>query len=142
MCEPMWTGMEEGEVPYFAFSAGLRIYGEGLDLNEITQAMGLAPTRAHRKGDRGSGGAIRRHDAWHYTVALPEDASFDVHLQALWTDVSPARDFLRSIKNKHTIDVFCGYRSNCPTAGFVLQPQSLAIFTALEIPFHVSVVII
>jgi len=56
--------------------------------------------------------------------------------------LAPARDFLLAIKAKHKVDVFCGYRSNCNHAGFQVEPKSLAIFAALDIPFGVSVIVI
>jgi hypothetical protein len=134
--------MEDAEEPYFAFSATLRIHGEALDLNEITRSMGLVPTHTHKKGEsRRPGGHPYRHDAWHYSAGLPEDAALDDHLQTLWADVAPARDFLLAVKAKYKVDVFCGYRSNCDHAGFEVDPKSLAIFTALDIPFGVSVIV-
>jgi hypothetical protein len=135
--------MEEADEPYFLFRATLRIHGEALDLGEITRSMGLGPTHTHKKGEpRGPIGYPYPDDAWHYSAELPEEAPLDTHLQILWADVAPARDFLLAIKAKHKVDVFCGYRSNSNHAGFQVEPKSLAIFTALDIPFGVSVIVI
>lgn len=128
--------------PYFAFMASLRIFGDALDLDSITTSMGLKPTHTHRRGDsRRPGGPPYRDDAWFYSSGLPEAASLDAHLQSLWSDVAPARAFLLSLKANNRVDVFCGYRSNSDHAGFEVQPKSLLIFTELEIPFGVSVII-
>lgn len=133
---------EESEEPYFHFSATLRIHGEGLDLDAITTAIGLQPTHTHKKGDsRRPGGRAYRDDAWHYSADLPEEAPLDAHLQALWTDVAPAREFLVSLKAQHRVDVFCGYRSDSDYAGFRVEPTSLEIFTALEVPFSISIIV-
>lgn len=133
---------KEVEKPYFHFSATLRIYGDGLDFEAITAAMGLRPTHAHKKGEsRRPGGHPYPDDAWHYSSGLPEDAPLDAHLQTLWADVAPACAFLMSLKLQHRVDVFCGYRSDSDHAGFQVEAKSLAIFTALEIPFGVSVII-
>lgn len=132
----------ESTEPYFHFSASLRIHGEGLDLDAITTAMGLRPTHTHKKGElRHPGGHPYRDDAWHYSADLPEAAPLDAHLQELWVDVAPAREFLLSLKSKYRVDVFCGYRSDSDQAGFQVEPKSLAIFTSLEIPLGVSVII-
>jgi hypothetical protein len=134
--------LEGAEEPYFHFCATLRIHGEGLDLDAITAAMGLRPTLARKKGDsRRPGGRPYEDDAWHYSAGLPEEAPLDAHLQTLWADVAPARDFLLSLKARHRVDVFCGYRSDSGIAGFQVDPKSLAIFTALEIPFGVSIMV-
>jgi hypothetical protein len=134
--------MEEDDEPYFAFSATLRIGGESLDLSEITRSMGLVPTHSHKKGEsRRPGGHPYAEDAWHYNAGLPEDAPLDAHLQVLWADVAPARDFLLALKAKYKVDVFCGYRTNHGSAGFEVEAKSLAIVTALDIPFGVSVIV-
>ncbi len=46
-----------------------------------------------------------------------------------------------TLKERLTVDVFSGYRSNCGTAGFEVSHRSLEMFMQLEIPFGVSVVI-
>jgi hypothetical protein len=134
--------MEEDDEPYFAFRATLRIHGEALDLSEITRSMGLEPTHTHKKGEsRRPGGHPYSDDAWHYSAGLPEEAPLDAHLQILWADVAPARDFLLALKAINKVDVFCGYRTNHGSAGFEVEAKSLAIFTALDIPFGVSVIV-
>jgi hypothetical protein len=133
---------EADEPPYFAFSATLRIFGEALDLGEITRSMGLVPTRTHKKGELvGPSGNRWSEDAWFYSAELPEEAPLDAHLQILWADVAPARDFLLALKAKHKVDVFCGYRTNHGSGGFEVEAKSSAILTALDIPFGVSVIV-
>ncbi|MBI1360549.1 MAG: DUF4279 domain-containing protein [Alphaproteobacteria bacterium] len=132
----------ESTEPYFHFSATLRIHGDGLDFDAITRAMGLRPIHTHKKGaSRRPGGHPYRDDAWHYSADLPETAPLDAHLQELWADVAPAREFLLSLKSRYRADVLCAYRSDSDRAGFQVGSKSLAIFTALEIPFGVSVII-
>jgi len=46
-----------------------------------------------------------------------------------------------ALKRRFKVDVFCGYRSNCDTAGFQVSHNCLELFTALEVPFGVSVII-
>ncbi len=55
--------------------------------------------------------------------------------------VHPHVAYLKELKRRLTVDVFCGYRSNCVTAGFEVDHRALVIFTELEVPFGVSVVI-
>ena len=61
--------------------------------------------------------------------------------ELLWQVVKPNLDFLKALKNRFKVDVFCGYRSNCDYAGFEVSHQCLELFTALEVPFGVSVII-
>jgi hypothetical protein len=78
---------------------------------------------------------------WSYISPVPEDRPLDVHIQTLWAHVKPHRDFLMKLKERLTVDVFCGYRTNCGTAGFEVSHRSLEMFMQFEIPFGVSIVI-
>jgi hypothetical protein len=128
---------------YFLFSATLRIFGDIGDLDAITNALGVAPTHIHLRGEkqRPTSANCFGHDMWSYSAPVPKDRSLQVHLEALWRVVQPRLEYLKGLKERLTVDVFCGYRSNCGTAGFEVDHRALVIFTALEVPFGVSVVI-
>ena len=74
-----------------------------------------------------------------HTAPVPEDQALDVHLEALWRVVRPHVAYLKRLKERLTVDVFCGYRTNCGSAGFEVDYRALVIFTELEVPFGVSV---
>ena len=127
---------------YFKFSVTLRVHGDAVPFAEIEQALGVTPTHAHRKGQRrGPRSPAYRDDAWHYEPPVPDAEPLAHHLDALWAVVQPAVGYLKGLKHQCKIDVFCGYRSNCDTAGFEVPHTSLELFAALEVPFGVSVVI-
>jgi Domain of unknown function (DUF4279) len=136
------TGDEPDENPYFAYSATLRIFGDQLDLDDISHCLQLIPTNAHRKGEQRSPKARPYdHDMWSYSPALSEEQPLDAHIDALWADIKPATDYLRALKQLATVDVFLGYRSNSDHAGVTLPPSSLALFITLDIPFGLSIII-
>ena len=129
------------EVPRFAFSATLRIHGEGLDFEGISHNRGVRPTHTHRTGERrGPSSPAWKDDAWHYEPPVGEERPLTEHLLALWAVVRPHVPYLRSLKERHSVDVFCGYWSNNQTAGFEVDHRCLELFTALEVPFGVSVI--
>jgi hypothetical protein len=134
---------DEDRGAYFHFSATLRIFGDIGDLDAVTAELGIAPTHTHRRGERrGPSSATRyEHDMWSYCAPVPEDRPLQVHLEALWRVVRPHVPYLKGLKERLTVDVFCGYRSNCDSAGFEVDHRALVIFTELEIPFGVSVII-
>jgi hypothetical protein len=134
----------EEEVEYwFKYSATLRIFGDIGDLDAITARLGVTPTHTHRHGERPLPTSINcyQHDMWSYAAPVPEDRPLQVHLEALWRVVRPHVAYLKGLKERLTVDVFCGYRSNCGTAGFEVDHRALVIFTELEVPFGVSVTI-
>ena len=137
------NGEEPDEATYFCYSATLRIHGDNVPFEEISHRLGVQPTHLHRKGEQHEPrSASYRDDAWHYESALPETEPLDRHIDALWHVVKPHIGYLKSLKQRFNVDVFCGYRSNCDHRGFAVPHHSLALFTALEVPFDVSVIIV
>lgn len=135
-------GSEPDEGDYFAYSATLRVFANNLDFDEISRKLGLSPTESHRKGDkRGPRSPGYQHDMWSYSPAIPEDRPLNEHIDALWSAVRPAKAFLREMKQRASVDVFLGYRSNIDHAGIEMPHTCLEMFVELEIPFGVSIII-
>jgi len=127
---------------YREFSASLRILGEDLDFDAISGQLGLAPTHSHRRGDRRVATAAPfEHDGWIFKVPVARERPLEEHLLELWRLLKPHATYLKTLKRSCTVDVFCGYRSNSDTAGFSVAPSALTIFTELDVPFGVSVII-
>jgi hypothetical protein len=136
------NGDEPDEANYFYFSAALRVHGDDLPFDEISQRLGVQPTHLHRKGERpGLNPPSYRDDAWHFQPTLPDTEPLERQIEALWQVVKPAIEYLKALKGRFRVDVFCGYRSNCDRAGFEVSHKCLELFTALEVPFGVSVII-
>jgi hypothetical protein len=130
------------EDPYFHFTATLRIFGEIADLDEISAKLGLRPTNTHRRGERkGPRSPVYKHDMWAYSAPVAEDRPLDVHIQILWSHIKANKTYILQLKDRCTVDVFCGYRSSSRTAGFEVSAKSLEMFIELNIPFGVSVII-
>ena len=130
----------DDEPSYFAHSATLRIHGTDLPFEDIAEVLGVPPSHTHRAGERRRPSAPGYHDdAWHYTAPVAGDAELTEHLRCLWRTVEPQVAYLQALNA--TVDVFCGYRSNDGTGGFAVEPDALQIFTALNVPFGVSVIV-
>jgi hypothetical protein len=136
------NGEEPDEANYFCFSATLRIHGDDVPFEEICQRLGVQPTHLHRKGERRGPRSPGYHDdAWHFQPSLPETEPLERQIEVLWKVVSPHIGYLKALKQRFKVDVFCGYRSNCDHAGFEVSHTCLELFTALEVPFGVSVIV-
>lgn len=136
------VGHEPDEAPYFAYSATLRVFGDQLDLDAITQHLGLMPTNAHCKGEQRSPRAVAyQHDLWAYQPPVAEDQPLAVHIDTLWTHIKHATTYLRTLKQIATVDVFLGYRTNIDHAGIEVPATSLTMFMELEIPFRISIIV-
>lgn len=136
----MRSSAADDEPSYFAYSATLRIHGTGLPFEEIAKVLGVLPSHTRRAGERRRPASRPyQDDAWHFTAPVPEEMELTEHLRRLWQVVEPHVHYLTHLDAQ--IDVFCGYRSNDGIAGFAVEPDALRIFTALNVPFGVSVII-
>jgi hypothetical protein len=136
------AGDEPDEETRFAYSATLRIFGDIPSLDDITANMGVNPTYTHRRGERrGNRSAPYIHDMWSFSPSVLEDEALEHHITALWSEIKPKKDYLLDLKRTLTVDVFLGYRSNCDHAGIQVPHTCLEMFSELEIPFGVSIVI-
>ena len=135
------AGKEREEDTYFAYSATLRIAGMISDFDRISTALDLSPTHLHRKGERREEKAVPyRQDMWSYRAPVDESEPLHRHIDALWLKLKPHKHYLFELKKSLTVDVFCGYRSNCDTAGIEVPHTSLEMFMELEIPLGVSII--
>jgi hypothetical protein len=135
-------GEEPNEEYYFCFSATLRVHGDRVPFDAISERLGVEPTHLHRKGEKVGPGLLRwKDDAWHFQPSLPETEPLEQHIDALWDVVCPHVEYLKALKERLRVDVFCSYRPNCDTAGFEIPHSCLRLFLALEVPFGVSVII-
>ena len=136
------AGKEREEDTYFAYSASLRIAGEISDLDKISATLGLSPTHSHRKGERRGAKAVPcSQDMWSYSPPVEKSEPLHRHIDALWLKLKPHKHYLLELKKSLKVDVFCGYRSNCDTAGIEVPHTSLEMFIELEIPFGVSIIV-
>jgi|SRR6185369_15213779 len=133
---------EKNEEPYFAYSASLRIFGDIPNFDEISQTLGIEPTHTHRKGQqRGQADSSFPHDMWSYTPPLEWSEPLERHINVLWTQLKPHKLYLKKLKESLTVDVFLGYRSNSDTAGVEIPHTSLEMFSELEIPVGLSIIV-
>ena len=127
---------------YFAYSATLRIFGDIANMDEISATLGLKPAHTHRKGEKRGNRAVEyRQDMWSYGPPLDKSEPLHRHIDALWLKLKPHKHYLLELKKSVRVDVFLGYQSNCDTAGIEVPHTSLEMFSELEIPFGVSIIV-
>ena len=131
----------DAEAYRFAYSATLRVFGSIPDFNAISAVLHLEPTHIHRKGERGCLREPYDTDMWSYDVPIEKSEPLHKHIDALWKQLKPHKQYLLQLKKSLTVDVFLGYRSDCDHAGVEVPHTSLEMFRELEIPFGLSIVV-
>ncbi len=119
--------------------ATLRIFGEGVDHEAITATLGLEPTYMHKQGDRFN--KPYKYDMWQYTAPVERTQPLEEHIQYLWEQIKAHKEYLLELKENYTVDVFCAYESDSGQAGIEIPYTCLEMFTELQIPFGVSILL-
>jgi hypothetical protein len=137
------TNYASDDAVYFAYSASLRIFGNRINFDEITKHLGVAPTVSHRRGERrGPKFPAYEQDAWIYDAPVAQSEPLSAHIDALWNTLRGNKSYLLQLKRNFTLDVFLGYRSNCDRAGVEVPYESLEIFSELQVPFGLSIIVV
>lgn len=93
--------------------AGLRVFGDELDPDEITRRLGASPTKAFRKGDPDPLGRDGRQryahtGRWHLHAdrRFPED--LNAQILEILDQVTDDLEVWRELGARYKIDMFCG----------------------------------
>ncbi|MGO9087440.1 MAG: DUF4279 domain-containing protein [Terriglobales bacterium] len=124
--------------------AAFSIFSVTLTPQEITQRLGLQPTRTHEKGQpkgfRRKDGSISplilwKDSAWHLNAPLKGDQDLAEHIKSLLDILEPIRDDIKSLSPECTlIRLFCGFSSGSGQGGFSLDSQTLGRLSKLDLP--------
>lgn len=125
----------------FEFSASLRIFGKELDFDDVSKQLNLTPSDVRRRGEGVGVDLPSKIDMWCYTVPVDRERPLGDHISALWDAIRPHIPYLKLLKQRYTVDVFCGYISDSDIAGFEIDQQSLGLFLELDVPLQVSVIV-
>lgn len=124
------------------FSAAVRIFGIGLDLDSISRMLGLRPSHRHKAGDPDRLGDPYSADLWSLNSPLSRNDDLAKHLLWLRNTLEPHYAFLRSLKKNHQIRSFCGIVADDVTCRFRLSSDALRLFTELDMSFEASLILL
>ena len=119
--------------------AGLRIMGESLEHEKISQKLGLVPSHTHRAGEVDKFGLPYPQDMWLLESPLGERKQLDTHLKWLIKQLEPSFSYLKTLKKEYKIDVFCAFTGSSG-GGLSLSPAALSLFTELGIKLELSII--
>jgi hypothetical protein len=132
----------------FHFGVSLFIKGDGLDLDEISRTLGIAPTNISRKGERyGHAQTLCDFDGWYFSPNIEGTRPLDEHIMTLWDVVRPHIGYLRDPKQKFEVSVSVHVNSSSFWFGreyhtsFEVGHRCMGLFTELGIPCRVFVTI-
>jgi hypothetical protein len=119
--------------------AYLRVAGDALPLDEITEQMGVAPTESWRKGDAGRY-ASHRDSGWCLHSPLPrENLRIDEHIEALLPLLEARAPAVRELGTRFNLYLECVGSFAKSSPGFFLSKDVVARIAALGLPIDYDV---
>lgn len=116
------------------------IRGAGLDLEAITQTLGISPSKTHRVGDpsrlKTRGPAV--DDRWSLKSPLDAEEPMDAHLRWLAQQLEPHYEYIKTLGAVADVYIYCGFTSDSFQPSFSLSPEALAIFADLGVQMRLS----
>ena len=94
---------------HYRSTASLRVQGSEVDFDEISDALGVTPSKVIKKGSLSRIGKVYGIDTWVFDSQLSEDESLEAHIR-WFSEKLPSADrieSLRNIRGVEGIDFFC-----------------------------------
>jgi hypothetical protein len=132
--------IKRDEPQTFTAGASLRIFGAGLDIDDITREFGYIPDVKHKAGDPDPGKRPYPHDMWSLASPLGKDRDLETHLNWLAEKFLRHGQYIRSLRKRFQVDIYCWKNCFTEQASLTLSPQALRIFTELSTPRDVSLI--
>jgi hypothetical protein len=118
---------------------GFSIFGTGLNLEGISHALGIPPSRSYVAGDLDLSARPYLRDRWGLHSPLPKTEPVDNHLNWLRQALQPHYEYLRSLADKAELRVYIGFTFRCEQNGFSVSPENLRFFTELNVSLEVTI---
>ena len=111
-------------------AATLRIIGDDLVPDEITQTLGGSPAHAQTKGDKIVGkktGNVRiaRSGMWSLQASDSEPEDLDGQIRFILDQLTDDLTVWGTLASRYKMDLFCGLFMECSNEGMDLAPESL-----------------
>lgn len=103
----MFDDFDVPDVP--AIRVSLRLRGDTLDPEFLTQQLGVAPTLAARQGEEVAGARGRRHDSgiWLYRLDAPPGTELGEALSMLLAPFPDDSTLWEELESTYSVDVRC-----------------------------------
>ena len=93
----------------FEISASLTITGLDFDSQNITDKLGIIPTKTWKIGDliHPKGPIKRKHNGWVIESNLSKDNEIEDHIKSLFEELHPVWGVLQEISNNYDLEISC-----------------------------------
>ncbi|MEM8591715.1 MAG: DUF4279 domain-containing protein [Pseudomonadota bacterium] len=112
--------------------ASLRIWGDDLVPEEISDLLGTKPSASERKGDAIVGKitknkCIAKTGGWRLSAPVNHDGDLDAQINELFAQLPTDTILWRDLATKYRIDVFCGVFMKTGNVGIHFSAATLRL---------------
>ncbi len=125
------------------FKLSIRLFGRGLDFNEIEAETGISGTQKHVMGEVARTGRAYKRDIWIAESPFSSEEAPAVHLRWYEQIVNKQRvlDLLRKSKNVEAFDLFWEITGESDTCILYLAPEDLRVMSLTNIDAEMSYIL-
>jgi hypothetical protein len=108
--------------------AALRVIGDDLDPDEVSQLLGAQPSRSERQGEvlRRSGHVrTARTGMWTLDAPVTEPHDFNRQVATLLRALTPDLGTWQRLAARYRVDLFCGWFMREDNEGVCVAPETL-----------------
>ena len=121
------------------YTVEFRISGKDLSPSEITEAMGVQPTRVRHVDDRQTASSNFDQATWSYAGTASEEwASLEAGLKSLMRELLPKRDLVSGFARRFDACWWCGHFQDSFDGGSLLSAGLLRDLAEFGIPVALS----
>ena len=117
-------------------TASLRVSGDDLDPEDITQLLGSEPSFSYRNGDLispGRSAARRKCGMWLLKSGDAEPEDYHKQIESILSSLTNDLEIWRELSNKYEVDFFFGFFMGTGNDGFTLPSKVLNILSERHI---------
>ena len=110
-------------------TASVRVFGDDLDPDRVTELLGTAPTTSYQKGDLVSPkrtDTVRKYGMWSLSVEDAEPDNFEQQVKQLLSKLTQDLTVWHSLSKRFEVDLFCGFFMDNRNQGFSLPVATIA----------------
>jgi len=115
----------------------LRISGVGLNLQEISDQLGLAPDQAYKKGDacahreHGGEAAAYHEDCWMVGLESDEDMTVEENVERLVSMLISSSVYLKALSKEHNVTVWVSAYPDAEQANIHIAAPTIAALSEI-----------
>jgi len=123
-------------------TASLRVFGDNLDPDAISRALGHPPTQSYRIEDLISPERRpekRKCGMWLLAVPDADPEDFQEQVDALLSKLTEDLNIWLQLTEQYQVDLYCGFFMETTNQGFTLSTRSMSVLVArgIKIGFDV-----